>query len=200
MEPSELSSPATLDLLDTGDQTAASSSYGSSMNNGNVVAAATTTTTTTTNNVVENVSSNSAFVLEDAAAALITLLVRKTSCQEAAAGAQRTHQEPAWMLQLQEKADQGNDEPGGCYLSGSLMLTAEQCQETQPSCGDCIKAGLNCEYPAVPQITHQPQHRIPLFSLQDMRFFQHFLLNCVPPHPLGNEAIWTHEMACFTST
>jgi hypothetical protein len=49
----------------------------------------------------------------------------------------------------------------------------------------------------MPQITHQPHHQIPLFSLQDMRFFQHFLTQCYPHHPLGQEEIWTHEIPCI---
>jgi hypothetical protein len=49
----------------------------------------------------------------------------------------------------------------------------------------------------MPQITHQPHHQIPLFSLQDMRFFQHFLTQCYPHHPLGQEDIWTHEIPCI---
>ncbi|KAK9798826.1 putative C6 zinc finger protein [Seiridium cardinale] len=76
--------------------------------------------------------------------------------------------------------------------------SAFNCQETRPSCGHCAKTGLQCEYPAVPQVTHQPQHQIPLFSLQDMRFFQHFLQVCFPRHPLGNESIWTHEIPCLS--
>jgi hypothetical protein len=44
----------------------------------------------------------------------------------------------------------------------------------------------------------QPQHQIPLFSLQDMRFFQHFLLQCYPDQPLGNDNIWTHEVPCLS--
>ncbi len=44
----------------------------------------------------------------------------------------------------------------------------------------------------------QPQHQVPIFSLQDMRFFQHFLLNCYPHHPIGSEAIWTHEIPCLS--
>ncbi|KAI1294028.1 C6 zinc finger protein [Xylaria venustula] len=79
----------------------------------------------------------------------------------------------------------------GCYNCKRRRI---KCQETRPSCGHCVKTGLKCEYPLVPQITHQPQHQIPLFSLQDMRFFQHFLLVCCPHHPLGNESIWTHEI------
>lgn len=44
----------------------------------------------------------------------------------------------------------------------------------------------------------QPQHQVPLFSLQDMRFFQHFLLNCYPHHPIGSEELWTHEIPCLS--
>ncbi|KAI0974928.1 C6 zinc finger protein [Xylaria arbuscula] len=79
----------------------------------------------------------------------------------------------------------------GCYNCKRRRI---KCQETRPSCGHCVKTGLKCEYPLVPQITHQPQNQIPLFSLQDMRFFQHFLLACCPHHPIGNESIWTHEI------
>ena len=46
--------------------------------------------------------------------------------------------------------------------------------------------------------TVQPQHQIPLFSLQDMRFFQYFLLQCFPRHPIGAETIWTHEIPCLS--
>ncbi|KAJ2979917.1 hypothetical protein NUW58_g7081 [Xylaria curta] len=37
-----------------------------------------------------------------------------------------------------------------------------------------------------------------LTNLQDMRFFQHFLLTCSPHHPLGNDSIWTHEVPCLS--
>jgi hypothetical protein len=47
-------------------------------------------------------------------------------------------------------------------------------------------------------VVHQPASQIPLFSLQDMRFFQHFLLDCYPSHPLGNENTWTHEIPCLS--
>lgn len=43
----------------------------------------------------------------------------------------------------------------------------------------------------------QPHHQIPLFSLQDMRVFQHFLTQCYPHHPLKQEEIWTHEIPCL---
>ncbi|OTA53450.1 hypothetical protein K449DRAFT_390295 [Hypoxylon sp. EC38] len=83
----------------------------------------------------------------------------------------------------------------GCFNCKRRRI---KCQETRPACGHCVKTGLKCEYPTVPQVVHQPQHQVPLFSLQDMRFFQHFLLNCFPHHPLGNESIWTHEIPCLS--
>ncbi|KAG6360235.1 hypothetical protein INS49_011291 [Diaporthe citri] len=44
----------------------------------------------------------------------------------------------------------------------------------------------------------KPKHQIPLFTMQDMRFFQHFLQYSFPHHPLGNDAIWTHEVPCLS--
>ncbi len=84
----------------------------------------------------------------------------------------------------------------GCFNCKRRRI---KCQETRPACGHCAKTGLQCEYPVAPLINHQPQHQIPLFSLQDMRFFQHFLDNCSPLHqPLGNESLWTHEIPCLS--
>ncbi|KAI1825710.1 C6 zinc finger protein [Xylaria intraflava] len=85
----------------------------------------------------------------------------------------------------------------GCYNCKRRRI---KCQETRPSCGHCVKTGLKCEYPLAPQVTHQPQHQIPLFSLQDMRFFQHFLLTCSPHHPYGNDTVWTHEVPCLSQS
>ncbi|KEZ46134.1 hypothetical protein SAPIO_CDS0995 [Scedosporium apiospermum] len=73
----------------------------------------------------------------------------------------------------------------GCFNCKRRRI---KCQETKPACGHCVKTGLKCEYPAMPQIVHQPHHQIPLFSLQDMRFFQHFLLKCYPSVPVANES------------
>ncbi|KAM7206272.1 C6 zinc finger protein [Rhypophila sp. PSN 637] len=83
----------------------------------------------------------------------------------------------------------------GCFNCKRRRI---KCQETRPACGHCIKTGLNCEYPVVPQVVHQPQHQIPIFSLQDMRLFQHFLLQCYPHYPIGSENIWTHEIPCLS--
>ncbi|KAK3315318.1 hypothetical protein B0H66DRAFT_565067 [Apodospora peruviana] len=83
----------------------------------------------------------------------------------------------------------------GCFNCKRRRI---KCQETRPACGHCTKTGLKCEYPAMPLVVHQPQHQIPLFSLQDMRFFQHFLLQCYPHYPIGAENIWTHEVPCLS--
>ncbi|KAI2784008.1 hypothetical protein F4815DRAFT_262625 [Daldinia loculata] len=83
----------------------------------------------------------------------------------------------------------------GCYNCKRRRI---KCQETRPACAHCTKTGLKCEYPAVPQVIHQPQNQVPLFSLQDMRFFQHFLQTCFPHQPIGNETIWTHEIPCLS--
>ncbi|KAK0704984.1 hypothetical protein B0H67DRAFT_366930 [Lasiosphaeris hirsuta] len=97
----------------------------------------------------------------------------------------------------------------------------DQCQETKPACGHCAKGGLRCEYPTMPVVVHQvflpsyhyhhhqgtreanvkhyqPQHQIPIFTLQDMRFFQHFLVQCYPHHPIGSENLWLHEVPCLS--
>ncbi|KAK2016641.1 C6 zinc finger protein [Colletotrichum eremochloae] len=85
----------------------------------------------------------------------------------------------------------------GCFNCKRRRI---KCQETHPACGHCAKSGLNCEYPNAPAIVHQPHHQVPLFSLQDMRFFQHFMLHCYPHHPIGNENIWTHEVPCLSQS
>ena len=44
----------------------------------------------------------------------------------------------------------------------------------------------------------KPQQQVPIFTLQDMRFFQHFLTACLPRHPLCNEDVWSHEVPCLS--
>ncbi|KAK1827583.1 hypothetical protein QBC39DRAFT_174625 [Podospora conica] len=83
----------------------------------------------------------------------------------------------------------------GCFNCKRRRI---KCQETKPACGHCSKGGLKCEYPSVPLVVHQPQHQIPLFSLQDMRFFQHFLTRGLPYHPIGSENLWKHEIPCLS--
>ncbi|PNY26987.1 Sterol uptake control protein 2 [Tolypocladium capitatum] len=98
---------------------------------------------------------------------------------------------------LSEDSSGKSTPPSSDHRSTTSGPNHAVCQETRPACGHCVKTGLKCEYPSVPQITHQPHHEIPLFSLQDMRFFQHFLTQCYPHHPLKQEDIWTHEIPCI---
>ncbi|RBQ75261.1 hypothetical protein FVER14953_20260 [Fusarium verticillioides] len=44
----------------------------------------------------------------------------------------------------------------GCYNCKRRRI---KCQETRPACGHCTKTGLKCEYPSMPQITHQVRKR-----------------------------------------
>lgn len=63
----------------------------------------------------------------------------------------------------------------GCYNCKRRRI---KCQETKPACGHCGKGGLKCEYPSMPVVVHQPQHQIPLFSLQDRSVLYMFI--CTP--------------------
>lgn len=40
----------------------------------------------------------------------------------------------------------------GCFNCKRRRI---KCQETRPACGHCVKTGLKCEYPTLPQVTHQ---------------------------------------------
>ncbi|KAJ4307141.1 hypothetical protein N0V88_000518 [Collariella sp. IMI 366227] len=84
------------------------------------------------------------------------------------------------------------DESSGSTISPPHSTTPPESARILNQPLQAIK-GLECDYPAAPTIVHQPQHQVPLFSLQDMRFFQHFLMNCYPHHPIGAEELWTHE-------
>jgi hypothetical protein len=74
-----------------------------------------------------------------------------------------------------------------------------KCQENLPECQNCHRLGLVCEY-LLPSITRAPAQPAPskalstipaiLFDLNDMRFFQHFLLSAYPVLPLGGDEIW----------
>ncbi|KAH8887678.1 hypothetical protein GQ53DRAFT_726027 [Thozetella sp. PMI_491] len=71
-----------------------------------------------------------------------------------------------------------------------------KCQETLPECGHCVRLGLACEYPRaqsyemVPAPAGTLQPTPTLFTMEDLRFFQHFLVTAYPPLPLRGDAIW----------
>jgi hypothetical protein len=54
---------------------------------------------------------------------------------------------------------------------------------------------------AVPELAvpATPQSNLPVFTMQDFRFFQHFIDSAYPHHPIDNDWQWTHDvpsMAC----
>ncbi|KAI9734008.1 MAG: hypothetical protein M1834_002665 [Cirrosporium novae-zelandiae] len=100
----------------------------------------------------------------------------------------------------------------GCF---NCKIRKVKCQETRPSCQNCLKRGYTCEYPKI----IQPQSRqlqtvrnntIPdprpvvqlsstpsLFTLTDMRLLHHFILEAYPHLPVGQDAVWVHEVPAF---
>ena len=78
-----------------------------------------------------------------------------------------------------------------------------KCPETRPQCTHCVRLGLPCEYPppnpnpnAISPTGPMGNPRKSLsstptqFSMDDLRFFQHFLLTAYPPMPIGGDDIW----------
>ncbi|KAH8904343.1 hypothetical protein BR93DRAFT_930375 [Coniochaeta sp. PMI_546] len=79
-----------------------------------------------------------------------------------------------------------------------------KCQETLPECNHCKRIGLKCEYPSekprpaaavfwLPSPPAAALHTMPTattFTMDDMRFFQHFLLKAYPPLPIHGDGIW----------
>jgi hypothetical protein len=89
----------------------------------------------------------------------------------------------------------------GCF---SCKRRKIKCPETRPSCGNCLKAEIVCEYPkphqqefAVPSPDVALQSTPTMFSMVDMRLFHHFVVRAYPSLPVGGDAIWTLEMPAF---
>jgi hypothetical protein len=91
----------------------------------------------------------------------------------------------------------------GCFNCKRRKI---KCQETQPACGNCEKAGSVCEYPRLVQqqqqqaessIIRQPQATNASFSMTDMRLFHHFIVRAYPHLPVGADAVWTLEVPSF---
>lgn len=81
----------------------------------------------------------------------------------------------------------------GCY---NCKRRKVKCQETLPECGHCARIGLVCEYPPSPQRLQSPSPSMALqstpttFSMEDLRFFTHFLQVAYPPLPILGDDIW----------
>lgn len=85
-------------------------------------------------------------------------------------------------------------------------LTPFQCPENRPACHNCVKVLLDCKYPSLHVIRAVRSPPLDLDNLQstptvfdstDMRLFHHFLMNSYPHLPLGNDNVWSREIASF---
>ncbi|KLP16142.1 uncharacterized protein LW94_13830 [Fusarium fujikuroi] len=83
----------------------------------------------------------------------------------------------------------------GCF---NCKRRRVKCQETTPSCDNCNRLGLRCEYPQtsdkalITLFSPQPAQAISQaqFSMVDLRFFHHFLLHAYPGLPIQGEEVW----------
>ena len=80
----------------------------------------------------------------------------------------------------------------GCKTCKSRKV---KCDEIRPGCNHCKRLNLDCEYPNTttkelgspsPALQSTPT----IFTMEDLRFFQHFLVTAYPPLPLKGDAIW----------
>ncbi|KAF2662314.1 hypothetical protein K491DRAFT_287443 [Lophiostoma macrostomum CBS 122681] len=95
----------------------------------------------------------------------------------------------------------------GCFNCKRRRI---KCNERHPQCDHCIKAGLQCAYPAnIIQSGHRtpstpsPQELVHLrstpgaFTMADMRLFHHFLITAYPHLPVGADKIWITVIPSF---
>ena len=88
----------------------------------------------------------------------------------------------------------------GCY---NCKRRKVKCQENLPECYNCKRIGLTCTYPALRNV-HLPvpavagnlptalssQGHGSFFTMEDMRFFHHFLFTAYPPLPIAGAKVW----------
>ncbi|KAL2143954.1 hypothetical protein VTI28DRAFT_9784 [Corynascus sepedonium] len=94
----------------------------------------------------------------------------------------------------------------GCF---NCKRRKVKCQETRPECSNCIRIGLDCEYPdsqprqlvvrsslpvgplaGVPSPLAPLESTPTLFTPADMRLFHHFLVAAYPPLPIRGDDVW----------
>ncbi|KAK0739101.1 hypothetical protein B0T21DRAFT_285736 [Apiosordaria backusii] len=89
----------------------------------------------------------------------------------------------------------------GCF---NCKRRKVKCQETTPSCSNCTRVGLVCEYPERPRMASALSASITSsalvpsglqstptqFTPEDMRYFHHFLVTAYPPLPIQGDQIW----------
>lgn len=88
-----------------------------------------------------------------------------------------------------------------------------KCQETWPSCANCLKRGSVCKYPTIfkriqheriaSEMTASPSQLVQLqptptmFTMSDMRLFHHFLISARPNLPVDHEQVWVRDVPAF---
>ncbi|KAH8666607.1 hypothetical protein BX600DRAFT_275766 [Xylariales sp. PMI_506] len=78
----------------------------------------------------------------------------------------------------------------GCFQCKRRKV---KCPENTPECAVCQRLGFKCEYPSLEliQAPTRPLQTTPgTFSLEDLRFFHHFMVTAYPPLPIGSCSIW----------
>jgi hypothetical protein len=82
----------------------------------------------------------------------------------------------------------------GCF---NCKRRRVKCSEDTPRCYHCRRIGLVCEYPAAvatklaPQSNSTALRATPnVLSMEDLRFFHHFLVTAYPPLPYGVDGVW----------
>ncbi|KAL2204330.1 hypothetical protein CC79DRAFT_1372337 [Sarocladium strictum] len=92
----------------------------------------------------------------------------------------------------------------GCF---SCKRRRVKCQESLPSCGNCHRLGLRCEYPSgqdpdqLSLSAPKPSQPLPQtqLSMTDLHFFHHFLVHAYPGLPIQGEQVW-REVAQYSHT
>ncbi|UPX17170.1 uncharacterized protein EKO05_0007542 [Ascochyta rabiei] len=95
----------------------------------------------------------------------------------------------------------------GCFNCKRRRI---KCNEKHPRCAHCVKAGLQCDYPAnIIQLMQRstrpshPQEAVNLrstpgiFTMADMRLFHHFIITAYPHIPVGADKIWVTVIPGF---
>lgn len=104
-------------------------------------------------------------------------------------------------------------------VGSTKLIRHQKCQGARlprSACYHCVRLSLNCEYPAVPYVTHQvgnsyygllkreitdqeptatsPNIEYHYSACKTCASSKHFLLHSFPHHALGNDVIWTDEV------
>ncbi|EGZ67988.1 hypothetical protein NEUTE2DRAFT_117399 [Neurospora tetrasperma FGSC 2509] len=88
----------------------------------------------------------------------------------------------------------------GCYTCKRRRV---KCSEKLPECDNCTRIGLICEYPEPPNpsalspmiLQQNPTSFAPVFTMEDLRFFHHFLIAAYPPLPVQAHSVWDNVAA-----